>query len=233
MKFRSNNPGAAHRKPRVVARVASVPVVLPRPSSESGCSPRSRRPDRRRLLRGAAHAGILGGLAGTAGLLAGCDVLGTEAGQRSEPPTPDPDLPLVRGAVGTTRDLLDRYEAVARRHPSLRETLAPYVGRHRRHLTALTDGSAGPRLSSGDEPPGSPTAARATSPPTRHGMRVPGSAPAAVRALVAHEEKAAATRLRALRSARNPELARLLASIGACESVHAIALADAAGESDG
>lgn len=233
MKFRSNNPGAAPPRGQGPARVASVPVVLPRPSTSSGWSRRPRHTDRRRLLRGAARAGIVGGLAGTTGLLSGCDVLGTEAGQTSETPTPDPDLPVVRAAAGITRDLLDRYEAVARRHPALRETLAPYAGRHRRHLTALTDGSAGPRLPSGAERAGrEPTAAPAR-PADRRGPRVSGSAPAAVRDLVAHEEKAAASRLDALRSARNPELARLLASIGACESVHVITLADVAGEGDG
>jgi len=189
------------------------------------------------VLRDAARIGILGGLAGTTGLVTGCDVWRTETDQTSEPserPASDPDLPLVRRAVETTRDLLDRYEAVARRHPSLRETLAPYVRRHRRHLTALTDGSAGPRFPV-DEETGrrSPTAAPATSPNARHDVRVPGEASAAVQTLITHEEKAAAARLRALRKARNPELARLLASIGACESVHAIALADTAGERDG
>jgi len=128
---------------------------------------------------------------------------------------------VVTAAVARTRKLIDRYTATAARHTELK--LEAYLARHRAHLKALSDGSAGPK-----PPPASPTSSTPTptASATATGAAVPGTPSAAVADLIALENTAAAERTKALVRARNPELARLLASIGACEAVHALMLAE-------
>jgi hypothetical protein len=172
---------------------------------------------RRSLVRGALWTGAL--VAG-GGLITACD--GPDSGSSESPtptPKPDPDLPVVTAAVTRTRKLIDRYTATAARHTELK--LEAYLARHRAHLKALSDGSAGPR-----PPAASPTTPAPTVSATATGAAVPGTPSAAVVELIALENTAAAERTKALVRARNPELARLLASIGACEAVHALMLAE-------
>lgn len=176
---------------------------------------------RRTLVRGALGTGAL---VAAAGMITACD--GPSSGSSESPaptPKPDPDLPVVTAAVDRTRKLIERYTATAARHTGLR--LDAYVARHRAHLKALSDGSAGPK------PPAAPSATGSPSPTptaTATGAAVPGTPAAAVEELAGLEEKAAAERSKALVRARNPELARLLASIGACEAVHALTLPEVA-----
>ncbi|GAB3424519.1 ferritin family protein [Flindersiella endophytica] len=168
---------------------------------------------RRTVVRGALWTGAF--VAGT-GMITACD--GPDPGSSESPtptPKPDPDLPVVTAAVTRTRKLIERYTATAARHTGLR--LDAYVARHRAHLKALSDGSAGPKPAPTPSPTGSPT-------PTATGAAVPGTPGAAVEELISLETAAAAERAKGLVRARNPELARLLASIGACETVHALTL---------
>jgi hypothetical protein len=170
---------------------------------------------RRDLVRGALWAGTL--IAGT-GLVTACD--GPDSGSSESPtptPKPDPDLPVVTAAVARTRALIDRYTATTAEHAGLQ--LDAYVARHRAHLKALSDGSAGPKPSPAPTSTGSPTPT-----PTATGAAVPGTPGAAVAELISLENAAAAERAKGLVRARSPELARLLASIGACEAVHALTL---------
>lgn len=183
---------------------------------------------RRGLVRGVLWTGGL--IAGTA-LVTACD--GPDPGSSQSPtptPKPDPDLPVVTAAVARTQALIDRYTATAARHAGLK--LDAYAARHRAHLKALSDGSAGPKLPSSSSslspsssPSPSPTGS-ATPTATATGAAVPATPAAAVKELIALENRAAGERSKALVRARNPELARLLASIGACETVHALMLAE-------
>ncbi|CAN5650267.1 hypothetical protein BH24ACT13_BH24ACT13_11600 [soil metagenome] len=117
-------------------------------------------------------------------------------------PAPDPDAALRRRMVQEERSLLARYAATADRHPKTAALLAPLAVHHEAHLAAVID------------VPGAP--------PDRR-VRVPGRAPAALRSLAAIEAAAASSRATAADKAQ-PELARLLASIGACEASHAVLL---------
>jgi hypothetical protein len=170
---------------------------------------------RRAVVRGALGTGAL--VAG-AGIVTACDGPGSGSSQSPAPkPKPDPDLPVVTAAVARTRALVERYTATAARHTGLKARLDSYVARHRAHLKALSDGSAGPK------PSPAPTGSASPS-PTATGAAVPRTPGAAVEELISLENAAASERAKGLVRARNPELARLLASIGACETVHALTL---------
>ena len=139
-------------------------------------------------------------------------------GPSDEPtPRPDPDLRL-RDRVAAEVDALVRsYAAATAAFPALADWLSPLAAEHQAHATALR----GPRSSS-------PTASLGGSPrATPPAPAVPGSAGATVTWLAGLERKAARRRARQAEAAGR-DLARLLASVGACESVHAVLLGGSA-----
>ncbi|HSA51513.1 MAG TPA: hypothetical protein VLH10_15575 [Yinghuangia sp.] len=109
-------------------------------------------------------------------------------------------------ATSAASALLDRYDAVAAAHPALATRLRPYSDEINRHLTAL-GGSRTPPAA----PPGEP---------------VPPDPQAALADLAAREQQGSDGRLDDV-SAASPEVARLLASISACQYVHANQLGSA------
>lgn len=98
--------------------------------------------------------------------------------------------------------LLDRYDAVIAAHPDLTARLRPYADEIGQHLTALGGTRTPP---SAVPPPGEP---------------VPAGAQAAVADLVVREQQGADGRLVDVPAA-SADLARLLASVSACQFVHA------------
>lgn len=125
---------------------------------------------------------------------------------------PDPEQRKADDAVrerarAAANALLDRYDAVAAAYPSLSGRLRPCSDAVGRHLTAL----GGTRT---------PPASLAPAEP------VPPSEQAALADLAAREQQGSDGRLADL-SAAGPELARLLASISACQYVHAKQLGSA------
>jgi hypothetical protein len=124
---------------------------------------------------------------------------------RREPqPQPSPDELLKRAVAADEARLLDMYAAAALAHPDLAEPLAPFVRRHGEHREAV-----GGRL-------------RATPTPsaTKANTLVAENPAAAVAELAEAEATAAEARRADCLRAQNGELARLLASIAACEALH-------------
>ncbi|GAA2756775.1 ferritin-like domain-containing protein [Actinopolymorpha rutila] len=181
-------------------------------------------PTRRGVLRTTLGAGVLG-LTGS--FLAACttgrdDGPGTSGrGSAATPtPTPDPDLPVLTSALTEERALLTAYAATVAKHPDLRRQLSEYVRRHEEHLAALT---ALTRRAGRSTASPSPTPDRTASPgPTT--PVVPDAGGDSVAALLGLEKAATAARRTNVRVARDPEHARILASIGACESTHVLTL---------
>jgi hypothetical protein len=148
--------------------------------------------------------------------------------------TPDPDRPVVLAAAEAERHLLAVYTATMTRHPDLRQRLAAFAEHHRHHLGQLTarvrPGTAhATSIASASPSPGSP-GAESPGPDAAgpDGAEVPATAEEALQALVAAERQAAEARTENVGAARDGDLARLLASIGACEATHA---SDLGGES--
>ena len=163
----------------------------------------TRPPDRppERLGLGPSRRALLG-CAAAAGL-AGC------TGRRRRMASPSPDERLIEHLVSDKRELLAAYAATAAAHPGLAERLAPIVATHEAHLAALDTG-------------GSPTSSG--TPADRADRRgVPARPGEALAALAARERAAARARLSQILPA-SPALARLVASIGAAEAVHAVLL---------
>ncbi|WP_436777697.1 hypothetical protein [Yinghuangia sp. YIM S09857] len=106
-------------------------------------------------------------------------------------------------------DLLNRYDAVVAAHPDLGAQLRPYADEVALHLTTFG---------------GVRTAPPAATPP---GESVPADAKAALADLATREQQGADGRLVDLPAA-SPELARVLASVSACQFVHAQNLGSAA-----
>ncbi|MFF3439032.1 hypothetical protein [Streptosporangium sp. NPDC002721] len=152
---------------------------------------------RRALLRG----GTLGVAVVT---VAGC------ATEERVPPVaapPDPETLLLRELIAGKELTVALYASAA----SAR--LEPFRQRHEAHLAELRR-----RL-----PPAPPASAPAPSPtPSPSGSAAQGGRPS-VRTLRDLERKAAALRTRQIEGV-SPPLAQLLASIGACEAAHALAL---------
>ena len=147
-------------------------------------------------------------VAGPVVVLAGCT-----AEKRSAAParTPPADELLKRTVAAHEARILEMYAAAALAYPDLAEPLAPFVRRHEEHRDAVR-----PRASD------TPTASATEPSPTSR----PGEDPAAAIAALAEAEADAAEARRAdcLR-ADDGELARLLASIAACEALHEISVA--------
>jgi hypothetical protein len=153
--------------------------------------------------------GVLVG--GAALLLTGC----TSSGDPATPPGPTLDERLAARAADEIRTLAATYTATIARHPATRSELSTLAAEHDLHIAALgpfAPPAASPRT-------GSPTPS-ATPPPA---LPVPSSQ-AAARAALASAEHAAARRRRSQTRRAGAELARLLASVAACEAVHAALL---------
>jgi hypothetical protein len=139
-------------------------------------------------------------------------------GADPEPERPDPDLRLRRRAAADVRDLVAAYAAVVTAFPQggaqQLATLRAFAAEHQAHVGALE--GPPPTTSSG-----SPAATPA--PPA-----VPSSLAASL-GWLAGLERAAATRRTRQSLRAGPDLARLLAAVGACETTHAAMLARGAG----
>ena len=146
---------------------------------------------------------------------AGAVVLAGCTGSTDQPePRPDPDLQLRDRVAAEVDDLVRTYAAATLAHPALTDRLAPLAAEHQAHVAALR----GPQPSRSARPAGSPSPAA---------PEVPGSSTETVAWLAGIERRAARRRARQTATA-GPDLARLLASVGACESVHAVLLGDPA-----
>jgi hypothetical protein len=133
----------------------------------------------------------------------------------AEPPGPTPDQRLAARVTDEIRILAASYAATITRHPDTRAELAPLAAEHEAHIVALVALTPTPSDSAS---PSNSSASPSPSPPP-----VPPTAAAAHTSL-ATSERAAAARRRGQAGRAGPELARLLASIAACEAVHAMLL---------
>jgi len=114
-----------------------------------------------------------------------------------DPVVPHPDDALREAAIAREQALVEAYGGAMRTHPSLVARLAPLLGDHAAHLAAL----------------GRPAATPAEASPVT-----------TLRALQALERTTAGAHAAAAATASR-DLAPLLASLAACESVHAAVLA--------
>lgn len=135
------------------------------------------------------------------------------------PPPPDPD-DLLRGAAAEReRSLLAEYDRLLAAVPALAVRLRPLRAQHAEHLLALT----------GPPPTGSPSPTATTpspSPPPAPPEVPPAPTAAdALATLVAAEQAAAGAHTADALTARDLDLAGLLASLAASESSHPVALA--------
>jgi len=175
-------------------------------------------PGRRQVLRTVAVAAAA---AATTTVLAGC-LPGDD-----EPEPPDPELLLRARVADEVRALAGRYAATVERFPGARAELATLGAEHEEHARALLPRHAARALASATAG-ATATESRSTSPgpapsPT---PAVPSTLPAARAELAEAEGAASRRRLGQLRRmpGGSPELARLLASVAACEAAHAALL---------
>ncbi|MCA1222935.1 hypothetical protein [Streptomyces sp. 8L] len=172
---------------------------------------------RRHTLRGA-------GAATAAVLLAGCTSSGPakpSAAQRTARDQAARAAALRSRAAATSRSLLDQYDAVIARHPGQASRLAPLRAAVAEHVKALAPASPSSPAASATPSGGPAGAAGATA------AAVSADPAAAVGALATAEQRASRTQTAALMDAP-PELARLLASIAAANSVHQYLLSQGA-----
>ncbi|MEV7012839.1 hypothetical protein [Streptosporangium sp. NPDC051022] len=164
---------------------------------------------RRSLLRG----GALGVAAAT---VAGCATeRPRQAGHLAAEP-PDPETVLIRQLIAGKERTIALYASAASAAPSgTSAKLAPFRQRHEAHLAELRR-----RLPRGSGP--TATASSPASPPASPSPS-DSSPDVSVRSLRDLERRSAAWRPRQLDGA-SPALAQLIASIGACEAAHALAL---------
>jgi hypothetical protein len=162
-------------------------------------------PTRRAVLRdlGACAVGV-----GALAALPGCT-----SGPRAPDPAsprrePDPDIAVVARALTASVELARRYAATAAALPELSGVLGPLAGEHAAHIDAL-----------GGAPTPVPTAPR----PAPSSPAPPMGPTEALAALAAAERASAAARVADLLPA-SPAVARLVASIAACQATHAMIL---------
>ncbi|WP_169943932.1 hypothetical protein [Microbispora sp. H11081] len=155
---------------------------------------------------------VLLGSAAMAGLAAvGCSS-GTD--EPAAPASPDPQTVLLTSLIAGKERLVSLYGSTAAALPDRAAALEPFRQRHVAHLRALREllppaGGAGTF-------PASPAPSPSPSPS-------PSEERASVKALRDAERRAAAARPAQMATA-SPVLSQLLASIGACEAVHVVAL---------
>jgi len=160
---------------------------------------RGDRPSRRSILAG-------GGLL----LLAACT-----GSSPVRAPRLSADQGLARRVAKEISVLATTYAATIAVHPQARRALAPLAAEHDAHVAALVALQPAPTPSaSGSASPSASTSPSASPPPVAPSL-------AAARNELVAAELAAAERRRQQAGIAGPELARLLASIAACESVHA------------
>ena len=159
-------------------------------------------------------AGVALLAAGGAAALAGCS-----AGEPSPAPRPDPDVALRLRVAVEVRQLLAAYAAVIAVHPTTGPRLRPLAAETRAHDRALT---GPPGAIATPTTPGSASATTGSA-PLPSASPVPVTAAAAV-AWLAGLERDAAVRRRTELLRAGPDLARLLASVGASEATHAALL---------
>jgi hypothetical protein len=146
----------------------------------------------------------------------GVDVLAT-------PPSPAPDVGLLRAAINGEQLMVTWYSAVLRgpagggSPATLAAALEPLLAEHRAHLSQLRSRMIVPVGSASPSPSRRAPAAQAA----------PTAPSTAIAFLRAAEQAAASAMLGRLRGA-SPSLAQLFASISASEATHVPALADAA-----
>ena len=138
-------------------------------------------------------------------LAAGCKGVGG----LGTPPTPAPDVAMLRGAMRTEQALITRYRSALAASPALRDTLEPVLSQHLAHLAALRSRLAGPA---------------ATPRPARSRQAASGASAASPLAALAAAEQAAASAQLSRLGVASPSLAQLLASISASEASHAALL---------
>lgn len=153
-------------------------------------------------------------------LLAGAALLLASACTGSTaPPPPAPltaDQRLARRVASEVRVLSAAYAATITAHPSTRSRLSGLAAEHELHAAAL-DGLVPVRTATASAPA---TTTGPTSPSPSAVPEVPAT-PEAATAALAEAERAATQHRRGQALRAGPELARLLASIAACEAVHA------------
>jgi hypothetical protein len=137
------------------------------------------------------------------------------------PPELTADQRLARRAADEIGVLATAYAATIAAHPVTGKTLGPLAAEHGAHVTALVALLPAPTATPTGSPSGSPTGSAS---PSVSAPPVPSSPAGALAALAAAERDAAARRRRQAGRA-GPGLARLLASIAACEAVHAAQVA--------
>lgn len=167
-----------------------------------------RAPSRRALLRGTAV-----GVAAVA--VAGCEERRTAP---AAPSGPDPEARLIAEVIAEKERILALYRQALPEAGALAGTLQQFERSHLAHLTELrTRLPADAALPGASPSPGTPAAGSPASSPTA------AAGPSLTERLREAERKAAAARPRQIGSV-SPSLAQLLASIGACEAVHAYVL---------
>ncbi|MFD1547927.1 twin-arginine translocation signal domain-containing protein [Nonomuraea guangzhouensis] len=158
------------------------------------------------------RAVLAGGAAAAA--LSGCGA--SDVPQPTPTPAEDPERVLLRQLIADKEHTIALYSTLI---AAGQTKLTPFRDRHQAHLVELRK-----RL-----PGGSQTATPAPSSPTGSAAPAPSSQTAApapkmsLSRLRDAERRSAALRVRQLASA-SPPLAQLIASIGACEAAHALAL---------
>ncbi|MER6514474.1 hypothetical protein ABT158_47200 [Nonomuraea sp. NPDC001636] len=156
-------------------------------------------------------------LAGGAAALTACSASGPAG-----PATPAPDSPetvLLRQVVADKERTVALYTALI---AGGADSLEPFRARHQAHLAELRK-----YLPAGPPPASPPVSSPAVSAPASPGAS-PGATPSkspkpTLSRLRDAERRAAAQRPRQL-AGLSPGVAQLLASIGACEAVHAVSL---------
>ncbi|MBE3010220.1 hypothetical protein IL992_13600 [Microbispora sp. NEAU-D428] len=155
---------------------------------------------RRALLGSAAAAGLAA---------AGCS---SAPRKPAAPAPPDPQTVLLTSLIAGKEQLLSLYGRAASALPGRAAALEPFRQRHAAHLQALR--ALLPAGSGTGTFPASPTPSASAS---------PSGSPVSVGALRDAERRAASARPAQMATA-SPALSQLLASIGACEAVHVVAL---------
>ena len=164
------------------------------------------------MAREATRRGVLAAAVSLPLVAAGC----RGVGGLGTPPSPLPDVAILRDAIDGETLMIARYSAVMATVPAVADSLRPLVRQHREHLATLRARLIEPRPSTRPEHPPSARASPA-------GTHVPGT-PAAARAYLRRAEQAAAQTLLSKLTAAPPSLAQLLASIAASEASHALLL---------
>ncbi|MGW5259387.1 hypothetical protein ACWEQG_00345 [Microbispora sp. NPDC004025] len=163
---------------------------------------------RRALLGSAAAAGLAA---------AGCS---SSPRRPVKPASPDPQAVLLASLIAGKEQLVSLYGRAAAALPDRAAALEPFRQRHVAHLQALRvllPAASGTGTFPASPAPPSPPA------PSPSGSPSDGRSAVSVQTLRDAERRASSARP-AQMAAASPALSQLLASIGACEAVHVVAL---------